>query len=79
MGDPGFGSVPALFPAGHQAGAFRRGHQRLVCRSGSEEWVLPLRPDELSRSASLLRAAALRVFIWQERLGTAPACRAPEH
>src|SRR5882757_10878571 len=72
-------SVPALVPPGYQATALRRGHQRLVRRSGNEERILPLRPNQLSRSASFLRSSAVSEFVWTQRVGAADAYRAGEH
>ena len=77
--NPRAGGVPALLPPGYQATALRRGHQRVVRRSGDEERVLPLRSDQLSRSASLLRSSAISEFVWTQCVGDAFACRAVEH
>ena len=67
-----------LVPAGHQAAAFRRRNQRLVCRSNDEERVLSIRSDQLSWAGPLLRSITLAKFVWTERLGFAAAGRAGE-
>src|ERR1700693_2690723 len=69
----------APFPARNQAAPFRRGHQRLVCRSNDEDRLLQIRPDELSRTAAFLRAAAVTDTIRAECVGVAVAGRAREH
>src|SRR5437762_1738 len=51
----------------------------MVRRSGGKERILQVRPDELSRAASLLRPAAFRMFVWPELVGVATARRACEH
>src|ERR1700730_15515621 len=68
--------APALFPARNQAGPFRRGHQRLVCRSNNENRLLQIRPDELSRTAAFLRSPAIADTIRAECVGFAVAGRA---
>ena len=51
----------------------------MVRRPGDEERVLPLRSDQLSRSASLLRSSAISEFVWPEPVGDTAAGRTCEH
>src|SRR5437667_7577821 len=51
----------------------------MVRRSGDEEWILQIRPDELSRAGPFLRPVAVPEFVWPEPMGDTVASRACEH
>ena len=70
---------PAFFSARHQAAAFRRRNQRVVCRSNGEERILQIRSDELSRPSSLLRSAVVGNFVRSKCLGVTSAGGPCEH
>src|SRR2546428_4543991 len=69
----------AFFSARHQAAAFRRRNQRVVCRSNGEERILQIRSDELSRPSSLLRSAVVANFVRPKCLGVTSAGGPCEH
>ena len=73
------GRVSSILFARNEAAAFRRGHQRLVCRSNGQDQLLQIRSDQLSRPASFLRALAFADIVRPQSLGAAIAGRARQH
>src|SRR5260370_94810 len=53
--------VSSILFARNEAAAFRRGHQRLVCRSNGQDQLLQIRSDQLSRTANYLWCAGMGV------------------